>query len=258
MEKARIDNLALWAERLSFTPAITQDRKTRLPTFSNLPREMKELIWELTIEPRVISIYAFDESRGKFGGNAPIPSTLSVSREWRRYFMTLHPLCFGSNNHAPKIRFNGAVDSIFINEERCLFNASYFFYFCMSKKEAATVRYLVFDEHFKTGNGWETCIQEEVIANLTALEHLTVIGDTWCKKLTDEKSDEWEVHDGCRKCEITDGSWMEPTDTDDCIPFKFLVGAWKLFRTLPREKLRFGYAGIPDEHYINPEGRWEY
>jgi hypothetical protein len=81
--------------------------------FPNLPFELRSLIWKTSCESRMIEV-AYDSYDG-FTSNIPHPTALEVCQESRNAVINSYPLCFGSIFHPAKIRFNFAIDILYID-----------------------------------------------------------------------------------------------------------------------------------------------
>ncbi|CZR62718.1 uncharacterized protein PAC_12615 [Phialocephala subalpina] len=145
--------------------------------FKRLPTELRQIIWRLTLEPRIVEVgwktsvgekddipsfsdeadiedeYDIlsisstepeiddeDDSSPKsssepelpdieFFSYVPLPSALLVSRDSRDAVLRLYPLCFASSTSGPQVRFNFALDTLYLDDEpyeehhteRCIF-----------------------------------------------------------------------------------------------------------------------------------------
>jgi hypothetical protein len=81
--------------------------------FPNLPLELRILIWQKTLEPRVVEV-TYDEETG-FTTYSRLPMALQICKESRETVEPLYPCCFGSIFHPSRIRFNFALDTLYID-----------------------------------------------------------------------------------------------------------------------------------------------
>lgn len=82
------------------------------PQFGALPVEIRTLIWHFTLQPRVIEV-DFLQEQG-FITTAPVPVCLQVNKETRASVLPFYSLCFGNLVHPPRIRFNFALDTLYL------------------------------------------------------------------------------------------------------------------------------------------------
>jgi hypothetical protein len=115
-----------------------------LPTFHPFPRlpaEIRAIIWELSLEPRIVEI-GFTDEEG-FYQKCEIPLELMVSQYSRNVVARSYPLCFGSLRYKPSIRFNFAIDTLNLDQT---FKYRIPFLFSLAKyEELAILRYLALD-----------------------------------------------------------------------------------------------------------------
>jgi hypothetical protein len=83
--------------------------------FPQLPIEIRQLIWHLTLEPRVVEI-TFSDNNG-FGSGTTCPVALKVNRDSRASVMKSYPFCFGSSWYPSSTRFNFTLDTLCISDK---------------------------------------------------------------------------------------------------------------------------------------------
>ncbi|CZR58665.1 uncharacterized protein PAC_08557 [Phialocephala subalpina] len=119
--------------------------------FKRLPIELRQMIWRLTLEPRVVevrwtstrtisnkvhdpldielhfietdhdpnelmSLDPANEIRYYSTSNAKLPINFRVCRDSRHAVDALYPLCFASKSHSAGVRFNLSLDTLFFDE----------------------------------------------------------------------------------------------------------------------------------------------
>lgn len=92
-------------------PKAVKSNLTSFSNFSNLPIEIRQIIWRLTLHPRTIEV-EFHPSRG-FYARVKTPVTLRVCTDSRKAVIHLYSLCFGSLLYSPNIVFNFKLDTLF-------------------------------------------------------------------------------------------------------------------------------------------------
>jgi len=122
--------------------------KTFYP-FKRLPTELRQMIWRLTLEPRIVEVlctegdfycgnldnsepHTHDEPRGdigegydgenchtdegKFCSLAQLPAALRVCHDSRNAVIIFYPHAFGGKSGRSKVRFNFALDTLYLDE----------------------------------------------------------------------------------------------------------------------------------------------
>jgi hypothetical protein len=85
---------------------------TSFPQFSKLPTELRALIWNASLQPRVVEIM-FVESRGFFT-RVGSPTALRICKDFRAAVMSSYPVCFGNAMFKPRTVFNLSLDTLYI------------------------------------------------------------------------------------------------------------------------------------------------
>lgn len=80
-----------------------------------LPLEMRLMIWNLTIEPRVIELIHIPWNG--FATKTPPPVALSICQESRNEVIRRYPKCFGTYYNPSHIRFNWEIDILYLGPE---------------------------------------------------------------------------------------------------------------------------------------------
>jgi hypothetical protein len=108
---------------------------------SKLPLELRNMIWKLTLQPRIIEIQ-FTTKKAVYT-KSKLPTALHVSQESRAAVEKLYPFRFGSVWHRPHIRFNFDLDTIFLNGD--YYNDFCHFFILADPIELHQIRYLAID-----------------------------------------------------------------------------------------------------------------
>jgi len=127
--------------KMSDTPPQTLSSFTLFP---NLPFELRCLIWETTCQSRLVEV-DYDSCDG-FSSNIAPPIALEVCRESRNAVINNYPLCFGSIFHPANIRFNFAIDTLYIDNS-VEDDISHLFS-TFREREISSLRYLAIDACF--------------------------------------------------------------------------------------------------------------
>ncbi|KAF8854118.1 hypothetical protein BDZ45DRAFT_806109 [Acephala macrosclerotiorum] len=85
--------------------------------FPRLPLELRCLIWEAMCQPRTVELEYDEDFPEGFSSRAMNPKVLEVCRESRKTVIDSYPLCFGSVFFPAKVRFNFAIDTLFIDND---------------------------------------------------------------------------------------------------------------------------------------------
>ncbi|CZR66773.1 uncharacterized protein PAC_16674 [Phialocephala subalpina] len=249
MEITNIDNLAQDAS--SAVPDTTSSTSNKPLDFSDLPSELKIMIWNLSLEPRILRIKAFSRHDPRdpkdFHGIGLLPSIASVCREWRAHFEWLYPLSFGvpSKILPPKTRFNGRLDTLFFREDD-LWAEFITFFKHLTSNEAGRIRYLAFDGEFDNYDYrvWSYKFEDWMMEHMKNLERMTIV-------IGSSRNETWEIVEGCKRCGKTTGCWKDDDEWCRCMWVSHDI--FKLFRYVPREKKFYGTVREPHGGYSDFE-----
>jgi hypothetical protein len=114
--------------------------------FDDLPTEIRQNIWELTLEPRVIDL-AYDEKKG-FYAFTNTPVALRVNKDSREAVIKRYPRCFGSILHSARIRFNFSLDTLFFYRDLQALVGQ--FLVGMTRRERRQIQFIAVDECIST------------------------------------------------------------------------------------------------------------
>lgn len=134
--------------------------KRRFTLFPKLPIEVRDEIWRMTLEPRLVEVRpksgkceGFNSPKSDkyegFYAAAPLPIVLTVCQDSRRAVLPLYPKCFGGLVIPPQIRINFELDTLFLDwklQERLAQ-----FLLLISVQEAEKIRYLAIDQYIRWG-----------------------------------------------------------------------------------------------------------
>jgi len=109
--------------------------------FPKLPPELRQIVWRLTLQPRIIEV-KFIESRG-FYTQVPTPTALQVCRESRSAVLASYPTCFGNVIYTPLILFNFSLDTLYFDQT--LQHQVQHFAASLKREEVDRLRYLAVD-----------------------------------------------------------------------------------------------------------------
>jgi hypothetical protein len=113
----------------------------RFTPFPQLPIEIRQLIWHLTLEPRVVEIIFTDN--GGFVSATACPVTLKVNRDSRASVIKSYPFCFGLSWYPLRTRFNFTLDTLYFRQDM-MRHIPIFFSF-LQHDEITKIRYLAID-----------------------------------------------------------------------------------------------------------------
>ncbi|KAF7910329.1 uncharacterized protein EAE98_012145 [Botrytis deweyae] len=119
----------------------------RFTLFPKLPMEMKDKIWRLALEPRLVEVRPKEDIDDGFYSTAPLPALLTVCKEWERALKHLYPKYFVRSPDGPGIRFNAQIDTLYLDwklqEHLTIFLSS------ISVEEAGKIQFLAMDQHIR-------------------------------------------------------------------------------------------------------------
>jgi hypothetical protein len=84
---------------------------TSFELFPTLPTELRDMIWQHTLEPRAVEIQ-YSVKNG-FYSTAKTPVVMRACPDSRNAVIKSYPLCFGSILHSPSIVFNFSLDTLY-------------------------------------------------------------------------------------------------------------------------------------------------
>jgi hypothetical protein len=88
------------------------------PIFGSFPIELRLLVWEATLKPRVVELKHRTYDKRGWTSRAELPVALQVCQESRVIISTHYPLSFGGppdNDSPPRVRFNFALDTVLLS-----------------------------------------------------------------------------------------------------------------------------------------------
>jgi hypothetical protein len=148
--------------------------------FSKLPTELRIIIWQLTLESRVIEI-EFDKFRGFFT-RVSTPVALRVSRDSRNATITRYPPCFGNVIYPPRTVFNFDLDTLYLDDD-IQFHTLHLLA-GLTLEELTNLQYLAvtYAINLDWQSGGDTDIDlvlaiSKVVPKMTALKDLSVVFD---------------------------------------------------------------------------------
>ncbi|KAE8452594.1 hypothetical protein EG329_013853 [Mollisiaceae sp. DMI_Dod_QoI] len=123
--------------------------------FPQMPIEVRQAVWKMSLRPRVIEI-EYNKEHGFYSRVKP-PIALSVCKDSRDAVEYLYPLCFGNVIHEPAIVFNFSMDTLYF--DTAFGSHTVPFLFSLKQKEAENIQALAFDrsldDYFDEWIGWE-------------------------------------------------------------------------------------------------------
>ncbi|KAF8854117.1 hypothetical protein BDZ45DRAFT_806108 [Acephala macrosclerotiorum] len=151
--------------------------------FTDLPYDVRFLIWHFTLRPRIVEILLDLRDVGEHGSrsynfysNSTLPATLLVCKESRNALVEHYPLSFGFIATA-RIRFNFQLDTIFLPEGARPFIP----YFCrvLNSWERSQIRHFAFQHTllygYPTGLGNIEDYLIPLFKSLTGLQEFLVV-----------------------------------------------------------------------------------
>ena len=131
---------------------VTVATTPRFPLFSKLPIEIRLLIWELTIEPRIVEMKTYDQMDIYPKNSYPEVPALSVCRESRSTVIKAYPLAF-ETWHGEGIRFNFEIDTLYFSQS-CK-DYIRLFLDVLTKADVQQLRYVAID--MTMWEDWDLC-----------------------------------------------------------------------------------------------------
>jgi hypothetical protein len=146
----------------------------RFTLFTNLPLELRFMIWRVTLVPRVIKLRHSAKYAG-FYAIAAIPIALQVCRESRTAVESFYPLCFGSFLQPERIRFNFQLDtfSLLTEDEE---EAVPHLFGILKQSELESLRQVAIDECLLDSEA-SSSLWNKAILSMNGLKRLTIVRD---------------------------------------------------------------------------------
>ncbi|TGO23019.1 hypothetical protein BPAE_0147g00230 [Botrytis paeoniae] len=114
---------------------------------TNLPVEIRDEIWRLTLEPRIVEVRPKKNKYNGFYSTAPLPVVLTVCKDSERAVLPLYPKCFGGALVAARIRFNAKIDTLYLDWK--LQEHLISFLLSISVQEAEKIQFLAIDQYIR-------------------------------------------------------------------------------------------------------------
>ncbi|TGO55282.1 hypothetical protein BCON_0094g00320 [Botryotinia convoluta] len=121
--------------------------RRRFTLFPDLPIEIRDEIWRLTLEPRIVEVRPKKDKYDGFYSAAPLPVAMTVCKDSKRAVLPLYPKCFGGVLIAARIRFNAKIDTLYLDWK--LQDHLMTFLLSISVQEAEKIQYLAIDQHIR-------------------------------------------------------------------------------------------------------------
>lgn len=113
----------------------------KFTVFPKLPLEIRQMIWNLSLDSRIVEICLNDASG--FYSRAKLPYALQVSKESRDTVVGQYSLCFGSAWYPARTRFNFDLDTLYF--DRGLVSGTRLFFGSLRDFELASLRNVAID-----------------------------------------------------------------------------------------------------------------
>jgi hypothetical protein len=126
--------------------SVTQPQMHRPETFHpfpKLPIELRQMIWKLTLKPRIVELQLSPNDRCFFS-QARTPTGLRICRDSRDAILPFYPARFGSNFKPARIRFNYELDTLYFDQDFSPF--VFHFLDILKTKDVAEIRYIALNE----------------------------------------------------------------------------------------------------------------
>ncbi|TGO11856.1 hypothetical protein BTUL_0100g00360 [Botrytis tulipae] len=119
----------------------------RFTLFPKLPIEIRDEIWRLTVEPRIVEVRPKLDIQDGFYSTAPLPAVLTVCRDSKRAVLPLYPQYFDGATFVSGIPFNAKIDTLYLDwklhEHLTIFLSS------ISVEEAEKIQFLAMDQYIR-------------------------------------------------------------------------------------------------------------
>ncbi|KAF7875233.1 hypothetical protein EAF04_002405 [Stromatinia cepivora] len=83
--------------------------------FPGLPVEIRQFIWRMTLEVRLVEVWPKGGKYDGFCSRTPLPAAMKACRDSRTAVLPLYPLLFGGVVIEASIRFNFDLDTLYID-----------------------------------------------------------------------------------------------------------------------------------------------
>jgi 2EXR family len=145
--------------------------------FSNLPSEIRLLIWHHSLQPRTHEITYDTLFHHGFNSYHSSPTILQINQESRSFGLAHYTLCFGSTFQPPSIYFNFALDTVYLPAS-IKFHIPHFFGI-LSRSEIENLKYLALSAPIFPHSSWDPVEfsgpLKRVVQEMTGLRDLMIV-----------------------------------------------------------------------------------
>jgi hypothetical protein len=201
--------------------------------FTSLPPEIRFIIWQLSLSPRVVEILASDICTS-FYSQAALPVALHVCRESRQAVEALYPCYFGSFLQPKRVWFNFDISQ----EEEALHP----FFGVLKETELTRLKYVAIDEAYLLDGLVDLHLTiagpKRALRAMTDLKEMIVVRDITIGRPDDFSLPRIQMKFYAeRKTGEAEGSW--PIDVEELPDVQEEYRDWKLSNVL---RLKAGYG----------------
>ncbi|TGO88535.1 hypothetical protein BPOR_0156g00020 [Botrytis porri] len=119
----------------------------RFILFPDLSIEIRDDIWRLTLEPRIVEVRPKEDNQVGFYSTAPLPVLLSVCKDSQRAVLSLYPNLIGGALVGAGIRFNAKIDTLYLDWKIQKHLTT--FLLSIDVQEAEKIQYLAIDQYIR-------------------------------------------------------------------------------------------------------------
>ncbi|KAH6720356.1 hypothetical protein BKA61DRAFT_708642 [Leptodontidium sp. MPI-SDFR-AT-0119] len=115
--------------------------------FDKLPKELRYMIWNFTLLPRIVKILVSENCTTGFYSQAALPPVLHVNQESMKEALKSYSACFGSFLQPKRILFNYKIDVFYIDialEEDSLHRL----FGVLKETELVSLKYIAIDDAY--------------------------------------------------------------------------------------------------------------
>jgi len=149
----------------------------RFPKFMLLPPELREMIWQFSLAPRIVELLPSNYFRTSFYSPTPLPPALSVSQDSRNAVRKLYAECFGWL-WPGRVLFNFEIDTLYLDSSAvkplCVFLKG-----ILKENELERLRCVAFDASLLVEDGFGMGVKRAIgaMSELRVIRIVRSIGD---------------------------------------------------------------------------------
>jgi hypothetical protein len=142
------------------------------PRFVELPPELREMIWQFSLTPRIVELLPSNYCKTSFYSDTRLPVALEVCQDSRNAVRHLYSERFGWN-WPGRVLFNFEIDTLYLDSSAirplCAFLKG-----ILKEKELELLKYVAFDQRLLVEDGYGLGIRKALRA-MTELREMKIV-----------------------------------------------------------------------------------